>query len=90
MAWKVELAHSAERELDKLDSQVAKRILTFLYERVSKLDNPRNIGESLKGPTLAGLWRYRVGDYRIFCRIEDEKVCVVVVEVGHRREIYKG
>ena len=69
MAWKVELDEAAGRELDKLDTQIAKRILRFLHERVAKLDDPRNIGQALKGSRLGDFWKYRIGDYRIICDI---------------------
>lgn len=79
MAWKVKLNDKAEKELDKLDKPVAQRILRFLYERVALLDDPRSIGEDLKGSQLGEFWRYRVGDYRIVCRIEDDELYVLVV-----------
>ncbi|PIY06638.1 MAG: type II toxin-antitoxin system mRNA interferase toxin, RelE/StbE family [Gallionellales bacterium CG_4_10_14_3_um_filter_54_96] len=71
MAWKVEIEAAAERELDKLDPQNAKRILLFLYSRVATLDNPRSIGDALKGSMLGEFWKYRVGDFRIIASIED-------------------
>jgi mRNA interferase RelE/StbE len=89
MAWKVELDRDAERDLDKLDPQIARRILKFLYERVAKLEDPRSIGEALKGSKLGEFWKYRVGDYRIISSIEDAAVRVLVVEIGNRREIYR-
>ena len=88
MAWKVELDEAAEHELDKLDPQVARRILSFLFDRVAKLDDPRSIGESLKGSKLGAFWKYRVGDYRIVASIEDDALRVLVVRVGNRREVY--
>ena len=89
MAWKVELDPAAEYELDKLDRQVARRILSFLFERVAKLDDPRSIGEALKGSKLGAFWKYRVGDYRIVASIEDGALRVLVVRVGNRREVYR-
>ena len=89
MAWKVELDEAAEHELDKLDPQVARRILSFLFDRVAKLDDPRSIGESLKGSKLGAFWKYRVGDYRIVASIEDDALRVLVVRVGNRREAYR-
>ena len=89
MAWKVELDEAAEHELDKLDPQVARRILSFLFDRVAKLDYPRSIGESLKGSKLGAFWKYRVGDYRIVASIEDGALRVLVVRVGNRREVYR-
>ena len=89
MAWKIELSPAADQGLDKLDHAVARRILRFLYERVAKLENPRSIGEALTGVKLGSYWRYRVGDYRIICDIQDQKVIVLVLQIGHRREIYR-
>ena len=89
MAYSVELSESADRELDKLDAQQAKRILKFLHERVAKLDDPRSVGEALHGSRLGEFWKYRVGDYRLISKIEDDRLVVLVVRVGHRREIYR-
>lgn len=89
MAWKVELGRDAEKALDKLDKPVAQRILKFLYERVAPLDDPRSIGEALKGSQLGEFWKYRVGDYRIISRIEDGELCILVVRLGNRRDVYK-
>ena len=71
MAWQIEFDRSAERELGKLDPQIAKRILIFLNERVARLEDPRSIGEALKGSRLGEFWKYRVGDYRLISSIED-------------------
>jgi mRNA interferase RelE/StbE len=89
MAWIVELSESADRELHKLDAQHRRRILKFLSERVARLDDPRAIGEALHGSRLGELWKYRVGDYRLICKIEDDRLIVLVLRVGHRREIYR-
>jgi mRNA interferase RelE/StbE len=89
MAQNVELSESAGRELGKLDAQQAKRILKFLHERVAKLDDPRSIGEALHGSRLGEFGKYRVGDYRLICKIEDDRLMVLVLRVGHRREIYR-
>lgn len=89
MAWKVELDPAAERELGKLDRQDARRILTFLFERVAKLDDPRSIGEALKGSKLGDFWKYRVGDYRLISSIEDGVMRILVVKVGNRRDVYR-
>ncbi len=87
--WKIELVKAAERDLDKFDPQVTRRIERFLYERVAALDNPRLIGEALHGSKLGEFWKYRVGDYRIICKIEDNILRVLVVMAGHRREVYE-
>lgn len=89
MAWNVELSEGAEREMGKLDAQSRRRILGFLHERVAKLDDPRRIGEALHGSRLGEFWKYRVGDYRLICKIEDDRLIVLVLRVGHRREIYR-
>ena len=89
MAWKVELDPAAERELGKIDPQHARRILAFLHERVAPLDDPRSIGEALKGSKLGDLWKYGVGDYRIISNIEDGFLRILVVQVGNRKEVYR-
>ncbi len=89
MAWTIELDSTAEKELDKLDPQIARRILRFLHGRVATLDNPRSIGEALRGSQLGEFWKYRVGDYRIIASIEDQAVRVLVVRIGHRRDVYR-
>lgn len=89
MVWTIEIESAAERELKKLDPQIVKRILLFLHERVASLDDPRAIGEALKGSKLGSYWKYRVGDYRIISRIEDEVLCVIVVKIGNRSEVYR-
>ncbi|MGB2678567.1 MAG: type II toxin-antitoxin system RelE/ParE family toxin [Candidatus Acidiferrum sp.] len=89
MAYSVELSEGVDRELDKLDAQHRKRILKFLNERVAKLDDPRSVGQALRGSRLGEFWKYRVGDYRLICRIEDDRLLVLVLRLGHRREIYR-
>jgi len=89
MAWKVELDPAAERELGKLDPQVARRILVFLHGRVAVLDDPRSIGEALKGSRLGEFWKYRVGDCRIISSIEDCALRILVVRIANRREVYR-
>ncbi len=89
MAYNVELSESADRELSKLDAQQAKLILKFLHQRVAKLDDPRSIGEALHGSRLGEFWKYRVGDYRLISKIEDDRLVVLVLRIGHRKEIYR-
>ena len=88
MAWKIELDRAAVRELGKLDQQTARRILAFLHGRVATLDDPRSIGEALKGSKLGEFWKYRIGDYRVIARIEDAALRVLVVRVGSRDKVY--
>jgi mRNA interferase RelE/StbE len=87
MAWKIEFDPAALKELSKLDKPVEQRILKFLHERVARLEDPRQIGASLQG-TLSGLWKYRVGDHRIVCSLEHDRLVVLVLRIGHRREAY--
>lgn len=89
MAWTIEFDPAAAKELDKLGSVNTKRILRFLYDRVSRLDDPRSIGEALKGSKLGEFWKYRVGDYRVISRIEDDRFIILVVKIGNRREVYR-
>ena len=87
MAWKIELDRAAVRELGKLDQQTARRILAFLHSRVAMLDDPRSIGEALKGSKLGEFWQYRIGDYRVIARIEDAALRVLVLRVGSRDKV---
>jgi len=89
MAYSVELSAEVDRELSKLDAQQAKRILKFLQQRVAKQDDPRSIVEALHGSRLGEFWKYRVGDYRLISKIEDDRLLVLVLRVGHRKEIYR-
>ena len=72
-----------------MDKQVIRRISRFLLERIAALDDPRSIGEALHGSELGEFWKYRVGDYRIIVRIEDAVIRILVLEIGHRRGIYR-
>jgi len=89
MAWSIKFDRKAEHDLDSLDPQVARRITRFLFERIAPLDDPRSIGDALKGSELGDLWKYRVGDYRIIASIEDKLVLILVVRIGNRREVYR-
>ena len=89
LARLIEFEKEAEKELKRLDKQVASRIIKFLRQRVAVLENPRTIGEALTGSTLGGYWKYRMGDYRIIADIQDARVCILVVRLGNRREIYR-
>ncbi len=89
MAWRVELSTRAQKNLDGLDPQIARRVLAFLHDRVAKLDDPRSIGEALKGSKLGEFWKYRVGDYRIISKIEDAGIRILVVGIGDRKEVYR-
>ena len=89
LAWRVEFEDAALKELAKLDKPVARRILAFLRERVAVLDDPRSVGEALKGSRLGDFWKYRVGDYRVIAHIEDGALRILVLKMGNRREVYR-
>jgi mRNA interferase RelE/StbE len=86
--WSIVIEPAAQKDLRKLGGRDGARVLRFLYDRIGKLDDPRKLGSPLKG-TLAEYWRYRVGDCRILCRIEDNRLIVLGINIGKRREIYR-
>lgn len=88
MAWTIEWSDPALKAMKKIDRDAQRRITRFLKERIATDDNPRRFGKALGG-TLVGLWRYRVGDHRIVCQIEDDRLIVLVVTVGHRKRVYQ-
>jgi len=88
LAWTINYAKTARDQLRKLDKSAARRIVDFMDERVAVSDDPRRIGKALKGP-LGDLWRYRVGDYRIICDIQDGVLTVLVLQIGNRKEVYR-
>ena len=87
-AWAIEFVPDALKELKKLDRTAAARIIKTLEDRIAALDDPRSLGAPLKGEH-EGYWRWRVGDFRIVARIEDERITIIVVRVAHRREVYR-
>ena len=87
MAWTVKVSDYAEKQLRKLDKPIQKRLLDWLDDRIEGCKNPRHFGEPLRGD-MAGLWRYRIGDYRVICEIQDQQLIVLALAVGHRRETY--
>ena len=89
MAWQIEFDPSAAKELAKLDKPAARRIVQFLRERVSPLTNLRSLGEALRGDDLGSFCKYRLGDYRVVAEIIDRRVVIIVVRVGHQREVYR-
>lgn len=85
---KIEFTDSSKKQLKKIDNSNRNRILKYLFE-IESLKDPRTRGKALE-QNLKGLWRYRVGDYRIVCDIVDEKVTILVVKIGHRRDVNKA
>ena len=87
--WTIEYLASVRKDVRKLDPQVRQRLRDFLERRVADLEDPRSLGEPLKGSQLGEFWKYRMGDYRIICAIEDARLVVLVVRIGNRREVYR-
>jgi mRNA interferase RelE/StbE len=88
LAWTIEYTDTAKNVLRKLDKPTARRVVDYMDGRIAPLDDPRSTGKSLTGP-LGGLWRYRVGDCRVICDIQDNALRVLVVKLGDRKEIYR-
>ena len=88
MAWQIEFTPEAEKQLSKIDRQSAKRIISFLSERITPAEDPRTTEKALKG-VLREFWRYRAGNYRIICKIEDDRMLILVVRIVHRRDVYR-
>lgn len=89
MAWTIRLTETARKQLAKLDPQIARRVAHFLSTRLATTDDPRSLGHALKGEELGEYWRYRVGDYRIFCDIRDAELVILALAIGHRRDVYR-
>ena len=88
MAWTIEFVPAAAKELKKLDRGEAARIVSTLEKRIATLDDPRSVGAPLKGEH-EGYWRWRIGDYRVIARVENERVLILIVRVAHRRDVYR-
>lgn len=89
MGYRIEFDPGALTELKRLDRPVQQRLVGFLRTRVATLEDPRTIGEALAGARLGSYWKYRVGDWRIICDIEDTRIVVRVLRIGNRREVYR-
>jgi mRNA interferase RelE/StbE len=89
LSWRIEFAESVVKQLRKLDPALSRRLVRFLRERIASLDDPRSLGAALRGDDLGRFWKYRVGDYRIIAEIVDREIRIVVVRIGHRREVYR-
>jgi len=89
LGFEIEFDPAALDDLKKLDRPIQQRLLGFLRQRVAVLDDPRAIGEALAGSRLGNYWKYRVGDWRIVCDIQDRRIVVRVLRVGNRREVYR-
>ncbi len=89
MAWAINYTESALRKLRKLDKSIALRVVDYMDYRIAILDDPRKLGKHLVGPKLGTYWRYRVGDIRVIFNIQESEMCVLVIEIGYRREVYR-
>ena len=88
MSYKIEISDVVRKALKKMDSTARKQILSYIAGVLAKIDNPRLLGKALSG-NFGGFWRYRTGNFRIICKIEDDKLVVLVVKVAHRKDVYK-
>jgi mRNA interferase RelE/StbE len=88
VSWAYNISERALKQLKKLDPQIRKRIIDFLDDRITGSNNPKQWGKQLKGE-LKNIWRYRVGDYRILCQLQGELLVVLIVDVAHRRDVYR-
>ena len=88
MRYKVVLTEKAKKQLKKLDKHISSLLVGWMEKNLEGCSNPRQHGKGLTGDK-SGQWRYRVGDYRIICEIQDNEVIILVLEIGHRKEIYK-
>ena len=89
MAWQIEIEEAAKKELGKLDPQVARRFIQFLRTRLQSLKDTRSVGQALRGSKLGDFLKYRLGDIRIIASIEDQRLVILVLRVGNRKEIYR-
>lgn len=89
MIWEIKYTESALHQLKKLDKPIARKVLDFMDERIAPSADPRSSGKNLVGPKMGSYWRYRIGDVRVICDIKDSELVVLVIELGHRKEIYR-
>ena len=89
MVWRIEFDPRAVKELSKFDRIIQQRIIKVLRDRIATLDDPRSIGEALRGEELGRFWKYRIGAYRVICDIRDEDIVILVIRIGDRKEVYE-
>ena len=85
--WIIKARPSVKKDLKRIDPKNRKKIEDYLYQKVAKLQNPRDLGKALSG-SFKGLWRYRVGNYRIIVRIFEQDLEILTLRVAHRRDVY--
>lgn len=88
MTWQLGFSRKADKQLSKMNPRISRVIVAWLLKHLDGCEDPRAFGKPLKG-NKAGIWRYRIGDYRVLCDIRDEELLVLAIEVGHRRDIYE-
>jgi mRNA interferase RelE/StbE len=88
LTWQIDYISTALKQPTKFDKPAAKLIVDFMDERVAVMQDPRDTGKALTGAMLGAYWRYRVGDYRVICDIQDSVLCVLAIEIGYRKEVY--
>ncbi len=88
MVWRIEFDPRAVKEFAKFDRPIQQSFLKVLREKIATLDDPRSIGEALRGEELGRFWKYRIGDYRVICDIRDAEIVILVIRIGGRKEIY--
>ena len=89
MAWIIKYTECSSKQLKKLDKQTALRVLDYMDERVTVLDDPSSLSKNLKDPKIGEYWRYRVGDIRVICNIVDGQMIALLIEIGNRSEVYR-
>lgn len=89
LKWKVEFTKTADKAFEKIDKSITRSINRYIFERLATAENPQRLGKPLTG-NLKNFWRYRIGDYRLVCSIQDERLLIVVVHVAHRKEVYEN
>ena len=89
MTWKIIFEDNVLKTLKKFDKPNAKRIIDFIENRLAVAQDPRLIGAALQGSSLGAFWKYRIGDYRLIAKIDDEVITITVVKIGHRKEVYR-
>jgi len=87
--WHIDYLPKVRKDLDKLDRHIQDQLTMFMEERVAVRQDPRSLGEALRGPTLGDFWKYRVGDYRIVVDIRDTVRVIMVLDIGNRKEVYR-
>ena len=87
MKYRVELTKQVKKDLKKLDKYTASILISWMKKNLDGCIDPHRYGKSLTG-NHKGKWRYRIGNYRLICNIQDDKILILVLSIGHRREVY--